>query len=78
MLANLRIALAARGIKQIELALRLRIDPTVISQIVNGRRRPSRDLCIRIAAALDADERWLFSSAVCIPPFKAEGPNSSA
>ena len=67
MLANFKTALAARGMRQIELALELKISPTVLSEIVNGRRTASPSLRARLAEMLRADEAWLFSSFTRIP-----------
>ena len=67
MLANFKAALAAREIKQADLAFDLRIPASVISEIVNERRRADAYLRGRIARALGADESWLFSSLAKIP-----------
>ena len=67
MLANFKTALAVRGMKQIELATELKIAPTVLSEIVHGRRCASPSLRARVAAMLQADETWLFSSFTRIP-----------
>lgn len=66
-LANFKTALAARGMRQIELALELKIAPTVLSEIVNGRRTATPWLRVRLAEMLQADEAWLFSSFTRIP-----------
>ena len=67
MLANFKTALAARGMRQIELALELKVSPTVLSEIVNGRRTASPSLRARLAELLQADEACLFSSVTRIP-----------
>ena len=67
MLANFKTALAARGMRQVELALELKIAPTILSEIVNGRRSASPPLRARLAEMLQADEDWLFSSFTRIP-----------
>ncbi len=67
MLLNLRSAIAARQMRQVDLALSLKIAPSVLSEIVNGRRRADASLRARIAQALQADESWLFSSVTHIP-----------
>jgi transcriptional regulator with XRE-family HTH domain len=72
MLANVKAALAARQVRQIDLALELKISPGILSEIVNGRRQANPSLRARIATALHADERWLFSCIKRIP-----GPMSS-
>lgn len=67
MLVNFKTALAARGMRQIELALELKIAPTVLSEIVNGRRSASPSMRARLAEMLQVDEAWLFSSFTRIP-----------
>jgi hypothetical protein len=37
-LVNLKAALAARRMRQVDLAIELKISPSVLSEIVNGRR----------------------------------------
>jgi hypothetical protein len=66
-LVNFKTALAARGMRQIELALDLKVSPTVLSEIVNGRRSANPSLRARLAEVLQADEAWLFSSFTRIP-----------
>lgn len=67
MLANFKATLAARKIHQVDLALQLRIDPTLLSQIVNERKQADASLRARIAGALAVDEHWLFSTFTSIP-----------
>ena len=67
MLANLKTAIAQRGLKQVDLAQSLKIPPTVLSEIIHGRRRADASLRSRIATALRADEVWLFDTFVRIP-----------
>ena len=67
MLVNFKTALAARGMRQIELALELKIAPTVLSEIVNGRRNATPSQRARLAEMLQADESWLFSNFTRIP-----------
>ena len=67
MLANLKTAIAQRGLKQADLAQSLKIPPTVLSEIIHGRRRADASLRSKIATALHADEAWLFDSFVRIP-----------
>jgi transcriptional regulator with XRE-family HTH domain len=67
MLVNFKTALAVRGTRQVELALELKISPTVLSEIVNGRRSASASLRARLAEMLGVDEAWLFSSFTRIP-----------
>ncbi len=67
MLVNLKTALAARKLRQADLAQSLKITPSVLSEIVNGRRRPNPELRSRIAIELRADESWLFETFTVIP-----------
>lgn len=67
MLCNLKTTIAARRMKQIDFALQLKIAPTVLSEIIHERRQADPSLRARIANALHADERWLFSSVTRIP-----------
>jgi len=67
LLSNLRTAIRVRGLKQIDLALTLRIDPTFLSQVINGRREANATVRFRIAEFLRADESWLFSTVTRIP-----------
>ncbi len=67
MLLNLKSAIAARGMRQVDLAMQLKITPSLLSEIVNGRREPDASLRSRIAAALDVEEGWLFSRVTRIP-----------
>lgn len=71
MLANLKTALAARGVRQVDLALSLKMPPSVISEIICERRKASTELRDRIAVALRADADWLFASVTRIPPLRA-------
>jgi transcriptional regulator with XRE-family HTH domain len=73
MLVNLKAALAARHLRQVDLALSLKIPPSTLSEIVCGRRQADASLRARIAEALRADEAWLFSYVTRIP-----GPVSSS
>jgi transcriptional regulator with XRE-family HTH domain len=68
MLANLKTAIAARGRRQIELAQKLDIPSDFLSRIVRGWVKASPELRLRIAEELHADEGWLFSDDVTIPP----------
>jgi transcriptional regulator with XRE-family HTH domain len=67
MLSNLKTALAARRLHQVDVAIELKISPSVLSEIVNGRRSAEASLRARLAEILQADEEWLFSSAIRIP-----------
>jgi transcriptional regulator with XRE-family HTH domain len=67
MLTNLKAALAARRLRQVDLALSLKIPPSTLSEIICERRQAGPSLRARIAEALRADETWLFSSVTRIP-----------
>lgn len=67
MLANLKGALAVRRLRQVDLAVLLSVTPSLLSDVVNERRPADSSLRSRIAAALDADEGWLFASVTEIP-----------
>jgi transcriptional regulator with XRE-family HTH domain len=71
MLANLKAALAARRLRQVDLALSLKIPPSTLSEIICGRRQAESSLRTRIAEALCADEAWLFSTFARIPPLSS-------
>jgi len=71
MYPNLKAALVAKGIRQVDLALALHIDETQMSRVLNGRRQASPGLRRRIAEILNANEKWLFSQAKRIPPLVA-------
>lgn len=73
MLVNLKTTIAARRLTQVDLALQLKIAPTVLSEIIHGRRQADSSLRARIAEALRADEIWLFSSVTRIPPVHVGG-----
>ena len=68
MLINFAATLRARRLHQFDLASLLKINPSRISEIVNGRRRPDPALRQRIAELLRADPNWLFAELSYIPP----------
>ena len=76
MLVNLKAALAARRMRQVDLALALKIPSSTMSEIICGRRQAENWLRTRIAEALRADESWLFSTAVRIPSRATQGEDS--
>ena len=78
MYPNLKAALVARGIRQVDLALSLQIGETQVSRVFNGRRQPSPGLRRRIAEILNANEKWLFSQAKRIPPLTRPPSRKSA
>jgi transcriptional regulator with XRE-family HTH domain len=74
-LANLKAALGARGMRQADLALELKITPSVLSEIVNERRKANTSVRERVSKILQADESWLFSTFTRIP---ARAPSFTA
>jgi transcriptional regulator with XRE-family HTH domain len=67
MLANLKAALAARRIRQVDLALSLQVPPSILSEVINERRKAGKQLREAIARALQADPAWLFAAVTHIP-----------
>jgi transcriptional regulator with XRE-family HTH domain len=67
MLANFKAALAARRIKQVDLAYDVRMSSSTLSEIVNERRQANAPTRKRIACVLGVDEAWLFSASVKLP-----------
>ena len=67
MLVNFKVALAARKRHAVDIALEVGIDPTLLSQIVNERRKADAGLRARLATALNVDQEWLFSVIAHIP-----------
>lgn len=60
MLANMKATLAARRLRQVDLAIELKISSSLLSEIVNGRRSAEPSLRARLAEILQADQDWLF------------------
>ncbi len=82
MLANLKAALAERGMKQKQLAARCRLPAPTLSRIVTGRVSANAKTRARIARVLRCDESWLFER-VTIPvgeglPHKARKASGEA
>ncbi len=67
MLVNFKAALAARRMRQADLAAELEIVPSALSEIINGRRPLTAELAERVAHILNADAEWLFSPVTHIP-----------
>ena len=72
MLGNLRSALKMRGKKQWELCAEVGVGPSVLSEIIAGRRPIEPQLRNDIALLLNADPEWLFQNVDSIPPVPAE------
>jgi transcriptional regulator with XRE-family HTH domain len=71
MYGNLKLQLWKCGLRQNQLAQLVDIDDTLLSKIVNGFRRPSPDLRVRIARVLECDEAWLFEESQKAQPPEA-------
>lgn len=70
MLANLKAALAERGLKQKQLAARCRLPEPTMSRIVTGHISADAETRSRIAHVLRREESWLFKR-VTIPVVEA-------
>ena len=57
---KLRMELWRRRIKQVDLALDIRVDPARLSRIINGREEPTPEIKRDIARLLGIAERELF------------------
>jgi transcriptional regulator with XRE-family HTH domain len=67
-LANLKATLAVRRLRQVDLSIELKISPSLLSEIINGRRSAEPLLRARLAEILQANEDWLFARTIQIPP----------
>jgi len=67
MRTNLKAALAARRMRQAELAAAVGIAPSTLSEFIRGRAELAPHLQARIAELLRADGDWLFLSVQHIP-----------
>ena len=73
MFVNLKAALAARGIRQVDLAIRIKRSSGYLSEVIAGRAKPEPHIRTRIAEILNADETWLFSTSFRVPgPVRVE------
>jgi transcriptional regulator with XRE-family HTH domain len=61
MLVNFKVALALSSERQVDLAMRCGVDPTLLSLVINERREASAELRSKLATALKVSERWLFA-----------------
>jgi transcriptional regulator with XRE-family HTH domain len=59
---NIKVAAAQRGLKLFQVAARCRIAPSVLSEIIAGRREAGTPLRLRMARVLRCDESWLFET----------------
>jgi transcriptional regulator with XRE-family HTH domain len=60
MYPNLKLQIWRSGMRQNHLARLLELDESILSRLINGFRKPTPELKTRIAAALKAEEDWLF------------------
>jgi transcriptional regulator with XRE-family HTH domain len=72
MLSNLKTALAARRMRQAELAEAIGVAPSTLSEFIHGRAELAPHLRTRIAEELQADPTWLFATVSVIPPLRAQ------
>jgi transcriptional regulator with XRE-family HTH domain len=77
MLVNFKVALGLKGERQVDLAMRCQMDPTLLSQIINERREASPELRSKLAAALGVSERWLFTKRAHLMPASRECADKS-
>ncbi len=79
MLANLKTTLAARGLRQADLAQAVGVPESTLSTFIHGRCDLPPHFRARIAERLQADPAWLFSSVKPhIPPHRPEPDGSAA
>ncbi|PYU22168.1 MAG: hypothetical protein DMG32_18960 [Acidobacteria bacterium] len=78
MLSNLKVALAARRMRQAELAVAIRVAPSTLSEFIHGRVELAPHQRQRIAEVLRADPAWLFARITHIPALKSETEPTSA
>ena len=57
---RLKVALMKKGLRQIDLAIGIKVNPSLISNIINGRVRPSDELKGVISKYLEMNEEELF------------------
>lgn len=70
MRANLKTALAARRMRQADLAATVGVGESTLSEFIHGRASLAPHTQGRIAQILQADADWLFALAIRIPPPK--------
>ncbi len=70
-LMNLKIGLAARGMRAVDLAQATREHPSKVSLIMNGRLAASPEFRQECARILQFPERWLFSTHRRLPVVEA-------
>jgi transcriptional regulator with XRE-family HTH domain len=70
MLANVKTALAARGMRQAQLAQTVGLPESTLSEFIHERCGLAPHFRTRIAEALQADPAWLFSRLTQIPELR--------
>jgi transcriptional regulator with XRE-family HTH domain len=78
MLSNLKTALAARRMRQVELAQAIGVAPSTLSEFIHGRATLPPHLLTRIAEALQADPAWLFARVTYIPALQKKESEQAA
>jgi transcriptional regulator with XRE-family HTH domain len=73
MLANVKTALAARGMRQAHLAQTVGLPESTLSEFIHERCELAPHFRTRIAEALQADSAWLFARVTHIPALKSAG-----
>jgi transcriptional regulator with XRE-family HTH domain len=78
MLSNLKVALAARRMRQAELAAAIGVAPSTLSEFIHGRAQLAPYQLQRIAEMLRADPTWLFARVIHIPALKSDAEQTTA
>ncbi|MGD1103527.1 MAG: helix-turn-helix transcriptional regulator [Terriglobia bacterium] len=73
-LLNVRLALASRGKRCLDLAKELDMGSSRLSLIINGHIDPGPEFKRKCAAALGVPEGWLFSKTRRIPTVERANP----
>jgi plasmid maintenance system antidote protein VapI len=71
MLANVKTALAARGMRQAQLAKTIGLPESTLSEFIHERCELAPHFRTRLAVELRADPAWLFSRVTHIPALNA-------
>jgi transcriptional regulator with XRE-family HTH domain len=78
MLSNLKTALAARRMRQAELAQTVGVSASTLSEFIHCRVDLALHFRARIAEALQADPGWLFSRVTHIPALHSKNSGEGA
>jgi transcriptional regulator with XRE-family HTH domain len=78
MLANIKTALAARGLRQAQLARAVGVPESTLSEFIHDRCELPPHFRARIAETLQADPAWLFSRATPHIPALHPEPDGNA